>query len=73
MTHACPTWEYSADARLLKSQPLQNSVLCAIGNLDRCTPARELHVAFKIHYVYVYITKLCWTQPEGVLNHGSIS
>jgi hypothetical protein len=34
-------------------------VLRAIGKLDRCSTVRELHVAFKIPYVYDYITKLC--------------
>jgi hypothetical protein len=48
---------------------LQGSVLHAIGNLDRCTPVRKLHVAFKISYVYDYVTKLCRTQAEEILNH----
>jgi hypothetical protein len=26
MTYACPTWEYAADAHLLKLQSLQNRV-----------------------------------------------
>jgi hypothetical protein len=30
---------------------------------------REMHVAFKIRYVYDYITKLCRTQAEVILNH----
>jgi hypothetical protein len=34
MTYACPTWEYAADAHLLKLQRLQNIVLRATGNLD---------------------------------------
>jgi hypothetical protein len=67
VTFACPTWEYVADAQLLKLQRLQNSVLCAIGNLDRCIPVRKLHVAFKSPYLYVYITKLCRTQAEEIL------
>jgi hypothetical protein len=54
MTYASPTWEYAADAPFLKFQRLQNRVLRAIGNLDRCTSVRELHVAFKIPYVYDY-------------------
>jgi hypothetical protein len=37
MIYACPTWEYAADAHLLKLQHLQNRVLRAIGNLDRHT------------------------------------
>jgi hypothetical protein len=49
MTYTCPTWEQdAADAHLLKLQRLQNRVLHAIGNLDRCTSVRELHVAFKM-------------------------
>jgi hypothetical protein len=59
MSYACPTWEYEADAHLFTLQRLQNRVLRAIGNLDRRTPVREMHVAFKISYVYDYITKSC--------------
>jgi hypothetical protein len=55
MTYACPTWEYEADAHLLKLQRLQNRVLRVTGNLDRCTPVRELHKAFQIPYVYDYV------------------
>jgi hypothetical protein len=66
---ACPTWDYAADAHLLKSQRLQNRVLRATGNLDRCTPVRELHVTFKIPYVYDYIIKLCTAKAEVTLNH----
>jgi hypothetical protein len=32
------------------------------GDLDMCTAVRELHVAFKIPYVYDYIIKSCTTQ-----------
>jgi hypothetical protein len=71
MTCACPTWKYEAGAQVLKLQRLQNRVLRAIGNLDKCTPARELHVAFKIPYVYDYITKLCRTQAEVILNQAN--
>jgi hypothetical protein len=38
-------------------------------NLDRHTPVHELHVAFKIPYVYDYITKSCRTQAEVILTH----
>jgi hypothetical protein len=50
----------------LKLERLRNRELRATGNLDRRTPVRELHVAFKILY---YITKLCRTQAETILNH----
>jgi hypothetical protein len=69
MTYADPTWEFVADRYLLKLQHLQNRVLHAIGNLDRCTLIHKIHVAFKIPYVYNYITKLCRTQAEVILNH----
>jgi hypothetical protein len=57
------------DYYLLKLQRLQNTVLRAVENLDRCTPVRELHVVFKIPYVYDYITELCRAQVEVILNH----
>jgi hypothetical protein len=69
MTHACSTWEFAADTHLMKLQRLQNRVLRAIGNLDRRTPVRDLHLAFKIPYVYDYVTKLCRRQAEVILNH----
>jgi hypothetical protein len=62
-------WEFAADTFLLKLQRLQNSVLCTIGNFPRRTPIRELHVAFKIPYVYDFITKLCRQQAEVIQNH----
>jgi hypothetical protein len=69
ITYACPIWEHAADTHLLKLQRLQNRVLRAIGNLDRCTSVCEFHVAFKILYVYDYITKLCITQAEVILSY----
>jgi hypothetical protein len=69
MTYACPTWEYATDAHLLKLQRLQKRAVRAIGNTDRCTPVRELHMAFKIPYVCDYITILCRTQADLILNH----
>jgi hypothetical protein len=53
----------------LKWRHLQNRVLCAIGNLDRCTPVLELHVALEITYVYDYIIILFRTQAVVILNH----
>jgi hypothetical protein len=69
MTYACPTLEFAADTHLMKLQRLQNRVLRAISNLDRRTPVRDLHLEFKIPYVYDYITKLCRRQAEVILNH----
>jgi hypothetical protein len=58
-----------ADTHLMKLQRLQNKVLHATGNLDRRTPARDLHLAVKIPYVYDYISTLCRRQAEVILNH----
>jgi hypothetical protein len=69
MTYACPTREFPADTHLLKLQRLQNRVLRTVGDHDRRTPVRDLHLAFKIPYVYDYITKLCWRQAEVIQNH----
>jgi hypothetical protein len=44
-------------------------VLCATGNLDICTPVREVYIAFKIPYVYDYIAELYRAQAEVILNH----
>jgi hypothetical protein len=48
---------------------MQNRVFRATGDLDRRTPVREMHVAFKIAYVCDYISKLCRTQAEVIRNH----
>jgi hypothetical protein len=69
MTYACLTCEYAADAHLLKLQRLQNRIFRSIANLYRCTPVRELHVAFKVPYIYDFITKLCMAQAKVILNH----
>jgi hypothetical protein len=52
MTYACSAWEFVANSHFLKLQRLQNKVLRTIGNLPKRTPTRDLHVAFKIPYVY---------------------
>jgi hypothetical protein len=51
MICACPTWEFAADAHLLKLQCLQNKVLCTTGNFPRSTSVHDLHMAFNLPYV----------------------
>jgi hypothetical protein len=53
----------------MKLQRLQNSVLRAVGKLDRPTSVRDLHLAFQIPYAYDYITKLYRRQGEVILTH----
>jgi hypothetical protein len=69
MTYVSPAWECAADTHLIKLQRLQNKVLRTIGNFPRCTPVRDLDIAFKIPYVYDYITKLYRQQAEVIQNH----
>jgi hypothetical protein len=64
--YACPAWELVTDGYLLKLQHTQNNVLRTTGNFARCTPVRNLHRAFNLPYVYVYITKLCRQQAEVI-------
>jgi hypothetical protein len=52
MTYASPAWEFAAYTHLMKLQRLQNKVLRTTGNFPRCTSVRDLHMAFKIPYVY---------------------
>jgi hypothetical protein len=65
MVYACATWEYVADAPLLKLQRMQNRVLCPVGNLYKCTQVQKLQVAFKIHYVYDYISNYAGNRQKS--------
>jgi hypothetical protein len=70
MSYVYPTWEYAAEAHRLKLQRLQNRVLRATEKIDRRTVVREMQAAFKIPYVYDYITRKLWrTQAEVILIH----
>jgi hypothetical protein len=73
MTYAYPTWDFSADAHLIKLQCLQNKVLRTIGNFPRHIPVRELHNAFSMPYIYDCITKLSRQQPEVIQNHENVN
>jgi hypothetical protein len=71
MTYGGSTWEFATDTHLMKLQRLQNKVFRTIGNYPRCTPVRDLHTAFRIPFVYDYITKLCRQQAEVPQNHDN--
>jgi hypothetical protein len=47
---------------------MQNGVLHVIGNIFRCPPVHEFPAAFKIRYMYGYMTKLFSTQAELIQN-----
>jgi hypothetical protein len=48
---------------------MQNKDLYTTGNFPRCILVRDLHTAFKLLYVYDYITKLCRQQAGVIQNH----
>lgn len=56
------------DAHLLRMQCLQNRILRAVGSFDRHTLVCKVLKAFKISNVYDYITELCGTQEDIILN-----
>jgi hypothetical protein len=64
-----PAWKFAADNYLLKLKRLKNKVLRTIGNFPRSMPVRDLHIAFKLPYIYEYITKYCRQQAEVIQNH----
>jgi hypothetical protein len=59
-------WDKSGQGMM---QRLQNKVLRTIGNFPRRTPVRDSHMAFKLLYIYDYITKLCRQQAEVIQNN----
>jgi hypothetical protein len=73
MTYACPAWECAAENNPLNLQRLQNKVLRTIGIFPRRTPVREIHMAFKLTYIYDCITKLCRQQAEVTQNHENVN
>jgi hypothetical protein len=72
MNYSRPQWEFAADSHLLKLQRLQSKVLRTIGDVPRRTPAPDLHVAFKIPYMYDFARKLCRQQTEVTRNHENV-
>jgi hypothetical protein len=57
MTYASPACEFAADTHLMNLQRLQNKILRTTDNYPRRTQVCDLHVAFKLPYVYDYVTK----------------
>jgi hypothetical protein len=50
---------------------MQNKVLRTTGSYPQCTPFRNLHTAFKLQFVYDYITKLRRHQAEVIQKHDN--
>jgi hypothetical protein len=71
MTYAYPTWDFVAEAHLLKLQCLQNKFLPTTDNFPRRTVVYDMHLTFQILYVYDYITKSCRQQAEVIQNHDN--
>jgi len=47
---------------------VKRSTLCTICNIPKSTPIRDFHIAFKIPYLYYFVTKLCREQGTVILN-----
>jgi hypothetical protein len=71
MTYAFPTWEFAADTHLLKLQRFQDKFFRTICKFSRCTPVRELHMAFQVPRIQDYIAKFCNQQTEVILNRDN--
>jgi len=48
-------------------------VLRTVGNLSKSTQTLAFHLAFKIPYVYDYITKMCRKEAEVVQNRDNVN
>jgi hypothetical protein len=53
MTYFCPAWEFAVERHVLKFQR---------------TPTRDLHVTFKVPYMYDFVMKLCRQQAEVTIS-----
>jgi hypothetical protein len=73
MTYACPTCEFAAESYFLKLRRLESRVLHTIDTLPRRTQTRDLHMAFKIPYLYDFVTKVCRQQATVILNHENVN
>jgi hypothetical protein len=69
MTHTFPAWDFAADTYLLELERLQNKSFRTIGNFSSHMSTRELRVAFKISYVYDFITQLCRQHAKIIQDH----
>jgi hypothetical protein len=67
MTYVYPAWEFAADSLQVKLQRLQNKILGTTGTFTRHTLIRDLQMAFKLPYIYYYITKSC-SQQQVIQN-----
>jgi hypothetical protein len=64
-----PRLDIAADTYILKLQRMQNRVLRTIGNSPRLAPVPDLHMAFRLPFVYDFIVKLCRRLVVVILNH----
>jgi hypothetical protein len=78
LTYDCPALGDLGNSQRIATylptlQRLQNEALRTIGNLQRSTTTRDLHVAFKIPYLYDYGTKIGRQQAIVILNHEDVN
>jgi len=66
-----PRLDIAADTHIMKLHLMQNRVLRTTGNSPRPSPIPDLHMAFRLPYVYDFIAKLCRRPVEVILSHGN--
>jgi hypothetical protein len=69
MAYTCARWKYATDVHLLKLQTPGEESSMRYWKPRQTHSGSELHLAFKIPYMYNYIIKLCRTQAEVIINH----
>jgi hypothetical protein len=67
----CSVWSplYNNRTGFYVRGPCGGYITRIIQLFPRRTPIRDLHMAFKLPYIYDYITKLCRQQAEVIQNH----
>jgi hypothetical protein len=57
----------------LETAASEKKVIRTVCNSLRGTLTRDLHMAFKIPYLYDFVTKLCRQQATVTLNHANVN
>jgi hypothetical protein len=64
LTYVCPAWEFSVDTLSYEIAAFAKHGSPYHCQLSKGIPTRELHVAFNIPHMYVFITRVCRQQAD---------
>ena len=74
MTWACPACKFMADTNVLKLQKIQNTQFFAtMANFKRYTQNCDLHLAFKITYLYDLIKIYAGSKQNRICTASEIN